>query len=254
MVMSWVNDNAALFDLIFAFVVAISTVVYAYLTYKLVTETRAMRRVQTEPRLEIAIKPFEDSIHLLRLHVKNIGLGAARDVTFDIAPRKPDDDGAKALIADFSEAKFLTTGLSYLGPGSEWVSQHSHIVEKFKEKIASSFVVTARYKNVIGQRYEGHFEFDMSAFGGQEQLGKAHLYSMAVSLEKIAKDLSHLSTGFRRLKVETFDTEDRQQEEQRREEIWEKRRQDALQQQQLAQAAAAPTSDVTRSSPSTTAQ
>lgn len=42
----------------------------------------------------------------------------------------------------------------------------------------------------------------------------AHLYSIALSLEKLQKDLHHVSTGFRRIRADVFDSEDRKAEKQ----------------------------------------
>jgi hypothetical protein len=64
--------------------VTISTVVYSILTGKLVSETTKMRQVQTEPKIEITIKPFDFAINIVRLHVRNIGLGPAINVTFNM--------------------------------------------------------------------------------------------------------------------------------------------------------------------------
>ena len=41
----------------FTGVVALSTVVYAFLTWRLVSETRRMREVQTEPRVSVRVEP-----------------------------------------------------------------------------------------------------------------------------------------------------------------------------------------------------
>ena len=43
---AWLTQNG---NLLFSGIVAISTVVYAFLTWQLVSETRKMRKVQTEP-------------------------------------------------------------------------------------------------------------------------------------------------------------------------------------------------------------
>lgn len=41
-----------------------------------------MRQVQTEPKIEITARSMEFAIHILRLHVRNIGLGPALNVKF----------------------------------------------------------------------------------------------------------------------------------------------------------------------------
>ncbi len=56
---AYLNSNAGALTVIFTAVVTISTVAYAILTRNLVLETKKMREVQTEPRIEISIQPLE---------------------------------------------------------------------------------------------------------------------------------------------------------------------------------------------------
>ena len=51
--LKYLNDNAGALNALFSGVVALATVVYAVLTAKLVRETRNLREVQTEPRVEV---------------------------------------------------------------------------------------------------------------------------------------------------------------------------------------------------------
>ena len=50
MVLEFLNENRGAFAVAFSAVVAIATIVYAILTWRLVSETRKMRVAQTEPR------------------------------------------------------------------------------------------------------------------------------------------------------------------------------------------------------------
>jgi hypothetical protein len=44
----FLNDNSGAFTVIFAFIVVIATVIYAVLTWRLISETRRLREAQTE--------------------------------------------------------------------------------------------------------------------------------------------------------------------------------------------------------------
>ncbi|MCM7083727.1 hypothetical protein, partial [Enterobacter roggenkampii] len=83
-VLDFLNKNSGALTVLFTAVVTISTVVYSILTGKLVSETTKMRQVQTEPKIEVTIKPFDFAINIVRLHVRNIGLGPAINVTFNL--------------------------------------------------------------------------------------------------------------------------------------------------------------------------
>lgn len=82
--LDFLNQNAGALTVIFTAVVTLSTIVYAILTAVLVAETRRMRQAQTEPKIEVTIRPREEMINLIHVYVKNIGLGPAYDISFDI--------------------------------------------------------------------------------------------------------------------------------------------------------------------------
>lgn len=71
-------------NVIFSGLVAISTVVYAVLTWQLVSETRKMREAQQEPKFLVTTQPREDSLDFVEMIVKNIGLEPAYEVKFEI--------------------------------------------------------------------------------------------------------------------------------------------------------------------------
>jgi len=84
--MEFINQNNGFFSILFSAVVAIATVIYAILTWKLVEETRKIRKIQTEPKISIDIQPKEDSIHFIDMIIQNIGLGPAYNIKFTINP------------------------------------------------------------------------------------------------------------------------------------------------------------------------
>ena len=45
------NNNSGAFQVLFSAIVAFSTMVYAYFTWRLVSETRRMRKIQTTPEV-----------------------------------------------------------------------------------------------------------------------------------------------------------------------------------------------------------
>ncbi|SRR6266496_396393 len=221
--LEFLNQNSGALTVIFTAVVTISTVVYAVLTAVLVAETRRMRQAQTEPKVEVVIEPREEWISLFHVYVRNIGLGPAYDISFEIIAEKG-GDGARALIDDFTKANFLKTGLTYLGPGQELASDLSQMTEKYDQKIESVLVFDVHYRGATGRRYQDKYRLDFCEFKGRTQIGKPHLYAIAQHLEKIQSDLHHVMTGFKRMKVEIYDNEDREQERKK----WEGHRDELL--------------------------
>jgi hypothetical protein len=116
--LKFLAENSGALSVVFTGVVTIATAVYAVLTWQLVSETRRMRKVQTEPKLEITLRSVDEAIHIQRLHVRNIGLGPALGVNFDFKVISG-AAGAEALLSELTETNFFHTGISYLGPGEE---------------------------------------------------------------------------------------------------------------------------------------
>ena len=68
--------------LLFTGVVAGSTMIYAILTWRLVSETKKMREAQTEPRISIRIELDRSGDHEYELVISNEGPGVAMNVKF----------------------------------------------------------------------------------------------------------------------------------------------------------------------------
>lgn len=196
---------------IFTAVVTISTVVYAFLTARLTEETRRMRKIQTEPKIEVALKPREEFVNIVNIYTKNIGLGPAYEITFEITI-EAGNEGANELIKDFTKPNFFNTGLNYLGPGKEVLSGFSQMNKMYDKKIESVLNFTVQYKGIAGDNYEEQFRIDFSEFKGTSKLGKPHLYAIAQSFEKLQRDIGHIVSGFKRIRAEVYTSEDREKE------------------------------------------
>ena len=71
-------------DISLTFILAVATVFLTYYTYKLVDETRRIRKSQLQPYISIYLEEAETDPSLLFIIFQNIGQGIAYDLTFDI--------------------------------------------------------------------------------------------------------------------------------------------------------------------------
>lgn len=210
-VLDFLNKNSGALTVIFTGVVTLATAVYAVLTWLLVNETRLMRQVHTEPKLEITARSLDIAIHIVRLHIRNIGLGPALNVKF--SPRViAGGESAQNLLAEFTETNFFSVGLAYFGPGQKRTSHYTQMTEDHDGKIASVLAFDVAYESVTGKRYKEALTIDMSEQKGSYQLGKPHIYAIVQSLEKIKKDIHHITTGFKRVRADVYTREDRKAE------------------------------------------
>ncbi len=209
--LAFLNKNSGALTVLFTGVVTVATAVYAGLTWMLVKETRLMRQVHTEPKLEIAARSLDIAIHIVRLHVRNIGLGPAMNVTFSKQVRAGGDT-ARKLLEEFTATNFFRVGLKYLGPGEERVSHYTQMTEDFEGKIASVLELAVTYESVTGKKYTATLTVDMSEHKGTYQLGTPPMHAISESLEKLQKDIGHIVSGFKRIRTDVFTNEDRERE------------------------------------------
>lgn len=208
----YLNSNSGALTVVFTAVVTISTVAYAILTWSLVSETKRMREVQTEPRIEITLKSLDYAINIVRLHIRNIGLGPAKNIIFT-SHISSGGDVAEKLLEEFNKANFLKVGLKYFGPGHELYSGYTQITKDFDAKIASVLIYDVEYESFTGKKYKDQITIDISERKGTTQLGKPNLYAIAQSIEAIEKEFSHVVSGFKKIHADVYTTKDRDREE-----------------------------------------
>lgn len=208
----YLNSNSGALTVVFTAVVTISTVAYAILTWSLVSETKRMREVQTEPRIEITLKSLDYAINIVRLHIRNIGLGPAKNIRFT-SHISSGGDVAEKLLEEFNKANFLKVGLKYFGPGHELYSGYTQITKDFDAKIASVLIYDVEYESFTGKKYKDQITIDISERKGTTQLGKPNLYAIAQSIEAIEKEFSHVVSGFKKIHADVYTTKDRDREE-----------------------------------------
>jgi hypothetical protein len=223
-IIDFLNNNSGALNVVFTAVVTVATAVYAVLTWKLVTETRLMREVQTEPRLAVTMRSIDEAIHIVHLHFRNIGQGPALSVKFH--PRvESGNDFSPTLLSELTKPNFFRTGLSYFGPGQERVSMYTQLTQNHDEKLSTVLAFDVEYSSVTGKQYKDTLIVDMSEYQGTHQLGKPHLYAIAQSLEKLQKDVGRLVGGSKRVQADVYTDEDRTRERAERDEwIAEQRR------------------------------
>ncbi len=229
---TFLNANGGALNLIFAAVVAAATVVYAWLTAKLVGETRRLRQVETEPHIEVFYRPRDEWINFVDIVVKNIGSGPAYDLKFSY-DATTSTKGAEGLLARLKELEAFSSGIAYLGPGEEFFSFWTQMTEDFEDKIATQIRARTSCQGATGSTYDRAHLLDLSELKGIHRLGEPPLLMIAQKLDALQKDVHQFVTGFNKPVVNVLTHEDRERE--RKE--WEERRAAARKQQGEADAA-----------------
>ncbi len=209
------NENAGALSLLFSAVVMVSTAVYAWLTARLVDETRRLRQAQTEPRIEVSFRSSEHWINFLDISIKNIGLGPAYDLSFKLSAQT--SSGATTeLIQSLEKHAAFKRGMAFLAPDREFVSFWTSLVEGSPDKTDCRFVVHCTYKDTLGKKYTNECILNLSELEGSSTIGELPLHAIAKSLAALSKDIHSTLGGLhRRLQVDTHSQSDRDSDEER---------------------------------------
>jgi len=146
--------------LIFSGIVAISTGVYALLTWRLTSETRKMREAQTTPNVLVTVDP--EDFHDLYLVVRNVGLAPAYNIKFAISPDL-------VIIKDYrlSKVGFIKDGLSILAPGQEIKTfLYSPSIVELKNQIDTVLNIEILYESIDKKQIRQNYQIDLSQFKG----------------------------------------------------------------------------------------
>lgn len=191
-------------------VVAIATIAYAILTRKLVSETKKMRKSQTEPKVWAYIQSKEGSINFILMIVENIGLGPAYNIKFKV---DPDFEYEKGKV--LSGVGFVKDGWDYHAPNQKFQLFLTNMAEDFEEKSKKSFSINITYEDNTGKIHENKCRINFSSLNGLNQLGEPPLEKIANNIENIQRDIHNLSTECYKMKVirDTKEKEIKQLEE-----------------------------------------
>ena len=155
---AWLNPNG---DLLLSGVVAISTVVYAFLTWQLVSETRTMRKVQTEPSLHMFIEPRDEHAEITDMFIQNIGMGVARNIKFNVL-----SDFMyyrdRSLKKDYwlKDIHFLKNGLETLAPNQKIRVFSTSFRDVSELNSKTYFEMAIEYTNFKGDKYDSVYPLD----------------------------------------------------------------------------------------------
>jgi len=210
---TFLNSNNGLFTLIFSFFVMLSTIIYAILTCILVDETRKMRKIQTEPRIQIILESFEQYVNEIKLNIKNIGQGPAYNIVF-----RPSviagGENAEDILNKFSTVIAFSSGLSYLGPSQYFNTDYYNVAKlaKSNELYSIKIGINLQYKSITNRKYNETIIIDFKELEGTYQLDKPYLFTIAKLLGKIEKDIKDIVSKIKNNNIDISNSEDQKKD------------------------------------------
>jgi len=186
--------------LVFSGLVALSTVVYAALTWKLVAETRKMREAQTEPKVSVFVELNDQLFAGVDLVIRNVGQGPAYNIHFAF-------QGDPAAFADdrpLDQLPLIKNGLSYLAPNQTFRFMLGVLVgQQFERAMRSPWRFDVTYSGEAGRSRRDSYTVDFSQFAQLRVGGRSPLHKIERHLEVLQRDVHHLATGSSKLRVIT---------------------------------------------------
>ena len=180
----WINQYTSVITLTFSMLVTASTIVYAFLTRKLVSETIIMRRIQTDPNIQINI--IYDEIHpfLTNFIIENVGNSVAKNVSFSVIS-EPKINKNKEL----REYGFIKNGLVSLSPHTKLKTLYLNTVNEGIEIADKEIIIEVKYEDLRKRKYFEKFIFDLSYIGDIKIAQTDPLYNINNTLKEMNNKL-----------------------------------------------------------------
>jgi len=171
-------------------ILALTTILYALITGRMLYETKKMRESQTEPDVFITVQPMDRARFILNMVIQNIGLGAAYDLRFKVEP-----DIKLRSGTNLSEVNFMKQGFRYLAPKQKLECIVAHTIEEANKKEKTLHKITVYYQNKNKKSYEATFVLDFTEYFGMLYSDTDPFKGIIEKLETIHRDIDKVISG-----------------------------------------------------------
>lgn len=224
----FVNNHQAEGNSVTSWILACATVAISILTIILAVETSNLRKAQTaqinelkreniRPNVNIKLENYEFDMNFVSLIISNHGKGVAKKVNFQLLDKKDniieDDNNNSIIINKFLKIGVFKVGMQTLGINQELKSYIFSFLDLAKnnpdKNIFEEYInININFEDIEGTKYTNNFSIEFAQYEGMGNLGKPPLYEISNTLKNINLKLNSST----RIKVETYDSDDRKKE------------------------------------------
>lgn len=215
--MQFLNENSGAVTAIATIVLVAITAWYAITTKGLLLETRASRLSAGEPRVVAYLRIHEVHSMIVQLCVANLSGAAAMQVTGTITKLTEWPDRF-----DLQDSKILRD-LSFLRPNEVIKLDLGVGTDLLREKEAAQFSIEISYKGLDGRTFRFVEVLHVESVTGHGTWCVMGMDDVARRLDEISKTLAGFGRN-NRLKVDSFNAEDRDKERISREDLIQQQR------------------------------
>jgi hypothetical protein len=208
---SYLNQNAGAVTAIATIALLAVTGWYAWTTRALLREAQQSRLMASEPRVVAYLRSHEVHSNIVQLCIANLSGAAAIGVSAKI-----DKITDWPNRFDFGDSKILRD-LNFLRPHEVVKFDLSHGPELFRNEQPAVFQSTVNYESLDGRKFIFENKLNVESVAGFSSWRIYGIDDVARRLDEIGKTLASF-TGFKRLKVDTYNTADREEENRVRDE------------------------------------
>jgi hypothetical protein len=175
-------------------ILALLTFAYVLFTRRMVEELRETRVAQDRPQVIVDADYSDPSV--LNVVVRNIGKGAAKDITFDFSTPLLRSPKEGSDIPPINELPYFKEGIDYLAPGAEISSFWDSYITLFpyleEHGPKDGFIVTSRYKSLNGDQYETQWKINPLLLRNKPYVRRRSMDDLVRHVEKLSKNFERV--------------------------------------------------------------
>ena len=193
---------------------ALGTFILAGLAYAQVREMRETRISQERPHVIVDADYKSSFVYLV---VRNLGQGAAKDITFEFsAPVEAPEGVDNSLWVPLNEQGYFARGMDFLAPGAElrnfWGTMRT--LPRFLEErgLDNGIKITSRHKSLAGRQHESELTVNPILVRDVLSTPEKGIQELAEATEQIANGLYQVIDSWRGELVVSTESERRQRD------------------------------------------
>ena len=199
------NQNSGAVTALVTFALALITAFYAWTTHRLVKEAEKTRLSGGQPRVVAYMRTNEVHSNIAQMHIANLSGAAAVSVTATL------DQVTEWPGKFYFEDSKILRDLSYLRPHEVLKFDLGVGPDLFRDGEPARFRMAIEYESLDDRSFRFDEELCIESIEGHSHFQIYSLDDVARRLEDISKSLKSI-IGSRRLRVNTFSSEDREEE------------------------------------------
>lgn len=191
------DDGRETLSVLSGYLSALGSLLVAFLTIRLLGETEALRRVETDPDVVVYLEQEERWSGFVEMVIKNIGRGSAVSISFPELPafRIFFDEAEPESPGFWLSEMDIFRGIAILAPGQEYRFYYTSLGHALDGKVLP-ITLKVRYRGQEDERevraFDRTFVIDALVFRHMTRHGPPPLDSIAQSMKRVDTNIKYI--------------------------------------------------------------